>query len=93
MFFSPLTLLIMVGLFVTLVVLFVVVQIGIITFAFEKAGRPPAALFSLLLLSWIGSWVNIPLTRLRHDGPMSEPVMVRFFGQRYMVPRVLQPRQ
>jgi uncharacterized membrane protein len=92
MFFSPLTLLIMVGLFITLVVLFVVVQIGLITFAFEKVGVPPAALFSLLLLTWVGSWVNIPLIRLRHEVPSSEPLVVRFFGQHYVVPRVRQPR-
>jgi uncharacterized membrane protein len=93
MFFSPLTLLIMVGFFAALVVLFVVVQIGIITFAFEKVGVPPSALFSLLLLSWVGSWVNIPLTRLTHEGPMSNATVVRFFGQRYVVPRVPRPRQ
>jgi uncharacterized membrane protein len=92
MFFSPLTLLIMVEFFAALVVVFVVVQIGLITFAFEKVGVPPAALFSLLLLSWVGSWVNIPLTRLRHEVPMSAPLVVRFFGQRYVVPRVQQPR-
>jgi uncharacterized membrane protein len=92
MFFSPLTWLIMVGFFAILVVLFMVVQIGLITVAFEKAGIPPSALFSLLLLSWVGFWVNIPLARLRHEGPLSEPVTVPFFGQRYVVPRVLQPR-
>jgi uncharacterized membrane protein len=93
MFFSPLTLLIMVGFFAALVVLFVVVQIGIITFAFEKVGVPSSALFSLLLLSWLGSWVNIPLAQLTHKVPVSDAMVVHFFGQRYIVPRVPRPRQ
>jgi uncharacterized membrane protein len=92
MLFSPLTLLIMAGLFAVLVVLFIVVQIGVISYAFEKVGVPPGALFSLFLLSWLGSWINIPVARLRHEEPLSEATVVRFFGQRYLVPRVPRPR-
>jgi uncharacterized membrane protein len=92
MLFSPLTLLIMIGFFAILVVLFIVVQIGVISYAFEKVGVPPAALFSLLVLSWVGSWVNIPVARLRHEGPISEATVVHFFGQRYLVPRSTRPR-
>jgi len=87
MFFSPLVLLAMLVLAASVFILFFVVQIGLIGYAFEKVGVPPSALFSLLLLSWLGSWVNLPLTRLSHEGPMSDTMVVRFFGQSYLVPR------
>ena len=87
MFFSPLMLFMMFAFMAGLVLLFLVVQIGVISYAFEKVGVPPSALFSLLLLSWLGSWVNIPLTRLSHEEPIPETMVVRFFGQRYLVPR------
>ena len=63
MFFHPLVLVMMMILVVSVIVLFFVVQIGIMSYAFDKIGIPSEALFSLLLLSWVGSWVNIPLVR------------------------------
>jgi uncharacterized membrane protein len=66
MFFSPLVLLMMFLFIAGLFLLFVVVQIGVISYAFEKVGVPPSALFGLLLLSWLGSWVNLPVARLPH---------------------------
>src|SRR5262245_53884584 len=93
MFFSPLVLLIMLLFILGLVGLFAVVQIGLISYVFEKVSVPLSALFGLLLLSWCGSWVNIPLTRLRYEAPMSEAVVVRFFGQRYVVPRGRRGRE
>jgi uncharacterized membrane protein len=83
----------MMVLMVSVVVLFVVVQIGVISYAFDKIGIPSEALFSLLLLSWVGSWVNIPLTRLPADGPMTEGDVVQVFGQRYVIPQWSKPRQ
>jgi uncharacterized membrane protein len=70
-----------------------VVQIGIISYAFDKIGIPSEALFSLLLLSWVGSWVNIPLARFPAEDSVMEEAMVRVFGQRYVLPRWGQPRQ
>lgn len=87
MFYSPIVLFMMLVFIVSIALLFIVVQIGLITYAFEKVGVPASALFSLLLLSWFGSWINIPLARLHHAVPMSDDIVVRFFGQRYVVPR------
>ncbi|GIX48265.1 MAG: hypothetical protein KatS3mg131_2476 [Candidatus Tectimicrobiota bacterium] len=87
MFFSPLVLLSMLLLVLSLAVLFVVVQLGIIGYAFEKVGVPQESLFSLLMLSWFGSWINIPVARLRTGAPLSEGMVIYFFGQRYLVPR------
>jgi uncharacterized membrane protein len=93
MFFHPLVLFMMMILVVSVIVLFFVVQIGIITYAFDKIGIPSEALFSLLLLSWIGSWVNIPLARFPAEDSVMEEVVVRVFGQRYVMPQWSQPRQ
>ena len=47
MFFHPLVLFMMLILVVSVLVLFFVVQIGIISYAFDKMGIPSEALFSL----------------------------------------------
>jgi uncharacterized membrane protein len=78
---------------VSVIVLFFVVQIGIISYAFDKMGIPSEALFSLLLLSWVGSWVNIPLVRFPAENSVMEEVVVRVFGQRYVMPQWSQPHQ
>jgi uncharacterized membrane protein len=87
MFYSPIVLFMMMLFIVVTAFLFIIVQIGLITYAFEKVGVPASALFTLLLLSWFGSWINIPLARLHHSAPMHDDIVVRFFGQRYIVPR------
>jgi uncharacterized membrane protein len=92
MFFHPLVLYMMMVLVVSVIVLFFVVQIGVISYAFDKIGVPSEAMFSLLLLSWIGSWVNIPLARLPVEESMPEGGVLRIFGQRYVVPRWREPQ-
>ena len=93
MFFHPLALVMMMILVVSVVVLFFVVQIGVISYAFDKIGIPSGAMFSLLLLSWVGSWVNIPLARFPAEEPVMEGGVVRVFGQRYMMPQWGQRQQ
>ena len=87
MFYSPIVLFMMVLFIISIAFLFIIVQIGVITYAFESVGVPASAMFALLLLSWFGSWINIPLLRLHHPAPMHDAIVVRFFGQRYVVPR------
>ena len=93
MLFSPLIFMVMLLLVIGLIVLFVVVQIGAISYAFDKIGVPPAYMFSLLMLSWLGSWVNIPITRLRSEDELYDGEIVTFFGQRYVIPRMRQRRE
>ncbi len=93
MFFSPLILVVMLLFCIGLVALFVVVQIGAISYAFEKIGIPPAYMFSLLMLTWFGSWVNIPITRLRSEDEIYDGEIVTFFGQRYVIPRIRRGRE
>jgi uncharacterized membrane protein len=93
MLFHPLVLFMMMILVVSVIVLFFVIQIGIISYAFDKIGIPSEALFSLLLLSWVGSWINIPLARFPAEDSVMEEVVVQVFSQRYVMPQWSQPRQ
>jgi uncharacterized membrane protein len=93
MFFSPLIFVVMLLFIIGLMILFAVVQIGAISYAFEKIGVPPAYMFSLLVLSWFGSWVNIPITRLHSEDDLYEGQSVTIFGQRYVIPKIRQPRE
>jgi uncharacterized membrane protein len=93
MFFSPLILIVMLFLIIGLILLFAVVQIGAISYAFEKIGVPPAYMFGLLMLSWFGSWINIPITRLRLEDDTHPGKIITFFGQRYVIPTTQQRRE
>ena len=92
MFFHPLVLVMMMIFVVSVIVLFFVVQIGVISYAFDKIGIPSGALFSLLLLSWVGSGVNIPLARFPAAQPVMEGGVIQVFDQRYVIPQWSQQR-
>ena len=67
--FSPLYLL---GFIAILIVLVVVVQIGAISFAFDKLGLSAGGVFLLLFGSLIGSLINLPLFSIKADAPPDE---------------------
>jgi uncharacterized membrane protein len=91
MFFRPLMFVMMLILVLTLVVLFIIVHVGLISYAFDKMGLPAEYMLSALLLSWFGSWINIPLMHLRTDEPVQDGIVISYFGQRYVIPRWRQP--
>ena len=93
MLFTPVIFVVMLVFIVALLVVFAIVQIGVISYAFERIGIPSTYLFGLLLLSWFGSWINIPIARLRTDEPLYDEAIVSFFGQRYVIPKKRRPRQ
>jgi uncharacterized membrane protein len=63
MFFLPFSLLIFILL---LPVVFILLQIGVISIAFQKLGMTPATGFMFFLLSLIGSAINIPISEKTH---------------------------
>lgn len=87
LYFFPLTLLFIVAFFLFLVFLFVFIQIGLISYAYERLGLSASAAFSLLLLSLLGSAINIPVTQIK-GGPAVARQVVNFFGMRYVIPFV-----
>jgi uncharacterized membrane protein len=87
MYYFPLIFLFMLGFAVILVLLFTLIMVGAIGYAFDKVGMHPEIVFLLLLACLIGSYINIPLYRLRIEQPVTEQV-VSFFGARIRVPTV-----
>ena len=93
MIFSPFALLFFFFFLFLLVFLFIFVHIGLITIAAGKLGLSGDQVFLFLLGSLIGSHVNIPVKRIRREEEVFvDEVVVSFFGMRYVVPRIREPR-
>ncbi len=86
-FFFPFTPLFVLAFFLFLVFLFVFIQVGLISYAYERIGVSADLALPLLLLSLLGSSVNIPVTQVE-GGPVVTQRVVNFFGIRYVVPMV-----
>ncbi|MEN6464901.1 MAG: DUF1614 domain-containing protein [Syntrophaceae bacterium] len=77
---------------VILGVLFAVLQVGAITFVFTRIGVPAETVFTLLLLSLLGSYINIPLKRMHSD--LIEPGrIISFYGWKFEVPGALRRKE
>ncbi len=70
-----------------LVVVIALVEIKVITYAYEKMGIHHRYVFAILLLSLLGSGVNIPIAELPGKDMVVHKV-VDFFGVEYVVPTV-----
>jgi uncharacterized membrane protein len=79
-FFSILT-----GIFVFLVVL---LQVGILRYAYMRIGISARAAMLILLCSLVGSYFNIPVAEFPEQHVMSGQE-INFFGMHYMVPVVV----
>ena len=85
MFFAPFLALYAVIFFFVLAFFFILVEIHVINYAFVSLGLPPELAFTALLVSLIGSYINIPITRVAAGQPHPAEI-VRSFGVRYRVP-------
>ncbi|MBM4286822.1 MAG: DUF1614 domain-containing protein [Deltaproteobacteria bacterium] len=85
MFFPPLLLFVIIFFFFLVVFLFALLKVGLIGLAFTKLGLPPEYLFGMLLLTLLGSYVNIPIGELG-GGQIIDNREVRYFGMRYRPP-------
>ena len=72
-------------LFLLVGLLIVFVEFGVIQYAYEKIGIDRRYVFGLLVLSLLGSYVNIPIGELPEE-PMSAHQVISFFGMRYVIP-------
>jgi uncharacterized membrane protein len=75
------------ALFVLFFVVVALVELGILKYAYERIGIPPRYVLAILLLSLLGSAINIPVAEF----PPQEVVSGRsvdFYGVRYIVPVV-----
>ena len=85
MFFAPFLAFYAIIFFFVLAFFFVLLEIHVISYAFVALGLPPEMAFTALLVSLIGSYINIPITRVASGQPHQAEV-VRSFGIRYRVP-------
>ncbi len=93
MFFAPFIILILFIYFIVLISLFAFVEIGAIAYVFDKIGISEGYVFSLLFLTLIGSFINIPIKRI-HSGSL-EPSgqTVQFWGYRFVIPNARRPQE
>ena len=87
--FFPLTLPFVLFFFLLVSTLIVVIEIGILEYAYEKMGINRRYIFTLLLLSLLGSYVNIPVAELPEE-PVLSGEQIIFFGMRYVIPFVYE---
>ncbi len=85
MLFAPFLALYAILFFFALAFFFILLEIHVINYAFQLIGLPPELAFMALLAALIGSYINIPITRIatstRHPSEI-----VSSFGVRYRVP-------
>jgi uncharacterized membrane protein len=75
-------------LLVILAVVAALVFFGVIGFAFSGVGFSPLMVVAILAATLLGSFINIPLVKLKTSVPVVKEEFVDFFGLRYRIPRV-----
>ncbi len=88
MLYNPITLVFYAAFWLLLALIVGLIQIGILQYAFESMGVSRRYMLALLLLSLLGSYVNIPVLRLPGQHVQTGEV-VDFFGMQYVVPVVI----
>jgi uncharacterized membrane protein len=69
--------------------LLILVEVGILEFAYHKIGIKQRYIFALLLLSLLGSYVNIPVYQLPPEAVRSGGI-VFYYGVPYVIPLVTE---
>jgi hypothetical protein len=87
MIFPPLIFFLMVAFFLVALIMLPFLMVGLIGEAFLRLGISPSLMFWLLILTLVGSLVNIPIYRFENREMVGEQV-VSYFGMRYRVPRL-----
>ncbi len=85
MHYIPLAVPFFFALFLFFVFLVVLIELRILEYTYEKLGVDRRFLFFLLLLSYMGSYINIPVTQLPPE-QMLTPRIIDFFGMQYVIP-------
>jgi uncharacterized membrane protein len=85
--FFPLTLPFVLGLVLLLGCLIALIEIGLLEYAYAKMGVNRRYVFVVLLLSLLGSYINIPVAQLPGEQVLTGRE-VTYFGMRYVIPMV-----
>jgi uncharacterized membrane protein len=89
MHYFPLEWPFLLGLFLLLSALVVLIELRILRYAYERMGISPRSAAWILVLTLVGSSINIPLAEFPPERVISGRV-VRHFGMHYVVPVVHQ---
>jgi uncharacterized membrane protein len=87
MHYFPLSVGFLLLLAVILAVVVVLIELRLLRYAYEKIGLSRRAAYAVLILTLLGSYINVPVARLPPEQVVSDEV-VEFFGMRYVVPTV-----
>jgi len=76
---------------ILLIVLLLVIGllfVGVLGIAFAKVGFNPITIALILVGTFLGSYINIPLFKLKNTAPMIREEYVNFFGIPFRIPQV-----
>src|SRR2546425_13230420 len=85
--FFPLTLPFILAFLFLIGIIIALIEIGIIQYAYVKMGVNRRHVFAVLILTLLGSYVNIPVTEFPAERMISDRE-VTYWGMRYFVPLV-----
>ena len=87
MHYFPLAWPFILALFIIFVVIVALIELRILKYAYERMGVPPRYVLTILLLSLLGSAVNVPIAELPPETVVSDKRVERY-GVHYVVPVV-----
>jgi len=87
MHYFPIALPFLLMLFFIFLALLILIEIGVLGYAYQRLGIKQRYAFALLLLSLLGSYVNIPVYQLPPE-TLYRGGQVTFFGVRHVIPFV-----
>jgi uncharacterized membrane protein len=85
MYYFPQTLPFLFVLFLFFAAVVLAVELHIVRYAYERVGVSPRFMLALLLLSFLGSYVNIDVAQLPPQ-KITAPGVIQFFGVPYVIP-------
>ncbi|HYY16833.1 MAG TPA: DUF1614 domain-containing protein [Gammaproteobacteria bacterium] len=85
--YFPITLPFILVFFFLIGIIIALIEIGIIQYAYVKMGVSRRHVFALLILTLIGSYINIPVAQLPAERMVADRE-ITFFGMQYVVPMV-----
>jgi uncharacterized membrane protein len=78
---------------VILVALILLLQLGVLTYAYRRLGLDRSWVWLILVATFLGSAVNLPVATVRSARLVSDARLASFLGLRYVIPAVWMPQR
>jgi len=75
-------------LLIALLVALALIFVGVVSVAFREIGFTPFTILLILVGSFLGSTINIPILKLKTTVPVIKEEYVNWFGMNYRIPKV-----